>query len=429
MSARVDPRVPAGLGERKAVVMVWASPVTTAEHEHASQLDTAAAKQAADKEERKEPSASEKYLTQTSSHGNEGGTAVVHKSPVSSKLQQMADSHDYQSFKAMADNTSTSEWVLMPHSKEIQRWDLVMLWSLVFVAIVTPFQVGFLSSQFDVLFGVNTTIDLLFLGDIVVNFHRVFFDRKHGRNVQDLKSIRSHYLCGWFGLDLVSIFPFELMSELMFPESGRSSQVRAVRVVKLTRLIKLCRMHKTTRAITRIQVSLEWSYASFQLLLYSVIVLIVIHWLACLWGLVGKPLVETCEAELCVGQLTGEPTWLTLSMRPESIEGYNADHTDLPFATPNDSAWWTPVEMYLASFEFAMCIMVLSYSENIIPSNAFERAVALFCMLVGGGVYAYMIGTICGLLASSDPVASEFQAMSDLLVRTNHDHLMTHHHS
>ena len=111
------------------------------------------------------------------------------------------------------------------------------------------------------------------------------------------------------------------------------------------------------------------------------------------------------------------------------MEGYNADHTDLPFATPNDSAWWTPVEMYLASFEFAMCIMVLSYSENIIPSNAFERAVALFCMLVGGGVYAYMIGTICGLLASSDPVASEFQAMSDLLVRTNHDHLMTYHHS
>jgi len=181
-------------------------------------------------------------------------------------------------------------------------------------------------------------------------------------------------------------------------------------------------MHKTSRAVHRIQVSLEWSYASFQLLLYSWIVVVVIHWLACLWGLVGKPQIETCEPDLCVGQLTGDPTWLTLSMRVDgadipSLEGFSADVADLPFATPDNSAWWTVVEMYLASFEFAMCIMVLSYSENVIPSNAFERAIALFCMLIGGGVYAYMIGTICGLLASSDPVASEYQAMSDLLVR------------
>ena len=340
---------------------------------------------------------------------------------------EIQSSHEYQSFKRIADDTVTSEWVFLPHSKELQDWDLVMLWSLIFVAIVTPFQVGFLQElgfRFSVLFAFNTVIDLLFLGDIVVQFHRSYFDGKLGRTVTDLRAIRKHYLCGWCTLDILSIFPFEIMSEIMSPDSGRAGQVRAVRLVKLMRLIKLCRMHKTSRAIHRIQVSLEWSYASFQLLLYSWIVVVVIHWLACLWGLVGKPHIETCEPDLCVGQLTGDPTWLTLSMRVDSdenapsLEGFSADVSDLAFATPDSSAWWTVLEMYLASFEFAMCIMVLSYSENVIPCNAFERAIALFCMLIGGGVYAYMIGTICGLLASSDPVASEYQAMSDLLVRT-----------
>lgn len=46
--------------------------------------------------------------------------------------------------------------------------------------------------------------------------------------------------------------------------------------------------------------------------------------------------------------------------------------------------------------------MVLSYA-TIVPVNMFERACALFFMIIGGAIYAYMIDAICGLLSMADP--------------------------
>ena len=57
---------------------------------------------------------------------------------------------------------------------------------------------------------------------------------------------------------------------------------------------------------------------------------------------------------------------------------------------------------------------MISYAE-IVPLDTFERSFALFFMLVGGTLYAYMIGAICGLVSMADPATQEFQNNSDLL--------------
>jgi hypothetical protein len=62
-------------------------------------------------------------------------------------------------------------------------------------------------------------------------------------------------------------------------------------------------------------------------------------------------------------------------------------------------------------------ILVLSYGADVVPRNAFERQTAILLMLFGGCVYAYLIGTMCGLLSISDPASQEYQNMSDLLNR------------
>ena len=59
-------------------------------------------------------------------------------------------------------------------------------------------------------------------------------------------------------------------------------------------------------------------------------------------------------------------------------------------------------------------IIVLGYG-SVQPSSLYERVFAIFMMLVGGSIYAYMIGAICGLLAVADPATVEFQNRSDLL--------------
>ena len=47
-------------------------------------------------------------------------------------------------------------------------------------------------------------------------------------------------------------------------------------------------MFKSARILARLQALLGWSYMSFELFQYSVFSLACIHWIACVWGIVGK---------------------------------------------------------------------------------------------------------------------------------------------
>ena len=205
--------------------------------------------------------------------------------------------------------------------------------------------------------------------------------------------------------------------------AGFLANLKIFRVIRLLRLIKLLRILKSARILARIQALLGWSYASFELLQYTVFVLMVIHWVACFWGLIGKP-VEQCRqldredvpdddgVVACYGGLRAsfgvyQDTWLTTLMREKA--GAADDETGADAYGRLDL-----FTTYLYALEFAMCIMVLSYA-TIEPVTTFERAVALFFMVLGGSIYAYMIGAICGLLSMADPATQEYQNMSDLL--------------
>ena len=59
--------------------------------------------------------------------------------------------------------------------------------------------------------------------------------------------------------------------------------------------------------------------------------------------------------------------------------------------------------MYLASSEFAIMIMVLSYGRDVVPGNPFERQWALVFMLFGGCVYACVAAPCARLLFHARP--------------------------
>ena len=151
--------------------------------------------------------------------------------------------------------------------------------------------------------------------------------------------------------------------------AGILANLKIFRVIRLLRLIKLLRILKSARILARIQALLGWSYASFELLQYTVFVLMVIHWVACFWGLIGKP-VEQCRQNdredvpdddgvvACYGGLRAsfgvyQDTWLTTLMREKAGAADDA----------HDEAAYGRLDLfstYLYALEFAMCIMVLS---------------------------------------------------------------------
>lgn len=54
-------------------------------------------------------------------------------------------------------------------------------------------------------------IEFVFITDMVLNFFSAFVHKESYEVIIDYKSIAINYLNGWFAIDFVSIFPFQLI--------------------------------------------------------------------------------------------------------------------------------------------------------------------------------------------------------------------------
>ena len=74
-------------------------------------------------------------------------------------------------------------YIIDPLSDGVKRWDVTTALALIFTAIATPMEVGFLdapTSPLDTLFLVNRVVDLVFILDMVLQFFLMCPAPKHG---------------------------------------------------------------------------------------------------------------------------------------------------------------------------------------------------------------------------------------------------------
>ncbi len=237
-------------------------------------------------------------------------------------------------------------FIVNPNSNFARQWDMLMVALLIFTALVTPFEVAFLTSAFDFLFVINRMVDFGFMCDMVLNFFLGYFDENEARMVWNQKRIASRYLKGWFSIDLVSILPFDTVALAM--NSKELSQLKILRVIRLLRLIKLMRIFRSSRVIKRIQSNSGLSFSTWALIKFLVLVLICLHWTACVWGMWPS-----------MGE--NENNWYLMA--------------DLELSGVGDK--------YLASIEFSLMAMVMGYGD-FTPANSSERTVAVILMILGG---------------------------------------------
>ena len=95
-------------------------------------------------------------------------------------------------------------WRFNPRGACFSAWSVTMIPFLCYVALVTPFEIAFISSD-ATLFYINLVVDIYFLVDLLVNFNLAFYDRERDRWVLHLWPIAVQYIKGWFFLDLISV--------------------------------------------------------------------------------------------------------------------------------------------------------------------------------------------------------------------------------
>lgn len=267
-----------------------------------------------------------------------------------------------------------------PTSPGMANWDKLIMLVLVYTALVTPFEVSFLTPEFGVMFAINRVVDTVFIVDIFFTF---FMDPGNNESLKtngipDHKKMAVAYIKSWFTVDVVSCLPFDLVSILM--EGSSLEDLKFLRAMRLFRLIKLVRLLRATRMFDRWEDSMAINFAALSLVKSSAMVFLFSHWFACMWYI-------TYYIE------DAEENWITSG----GFEKYNT------------------FDSYIASWYFSVMTMSTIGYGDISPVTSAERIVACIMMLVGAGIYAYVVGSITSTVQTMEAGTRRYQELMDQL--------------
>ena len=145
-----------------------------------------------------------------------------------------------------------------PKGRFRMGWDLaIVLPLLVYLAVIMPFRLCFNNEpEFGTpIYWVEFTIDLVFIGDIVLNFFTgVFLTEDEGGKLieYDRGLIAKRYFRTWFWLDVASGIPFALLELVFVASLGDASTLKIVKALRLVRFLKLGRLLKVEKILSNL---------------------------------------------------------------------------------------------------------------------------------------------------------------------------------
>jgi len=105
-----------------------------------------------------------------------------------------------------------SSYIILHYCTFKTTWDWVILILTFYTAIMVPYNVSFKTKQNNLVWLVlDSVVDVIFLVDIVLNFHTTFVG-PGGEVISDPKLIRMNYLKTWFVIDLLSCLPYDIIN-------------------------------------------------------------------------------------------------------------------------------------------------------------------------------------------------------------------------
>ena len=145
--------------------------------------------------------------------------------------------------------------------------------------------------------------------------------------------------------------------------------LRLVKFFRFFKVLRLLRIAKLKTILTKFLEYLNFSQVMLGLLdlfKLSIIVIVLAHWLACLWNLVGKVDLEN--------------NW-------QLIYGIANDPWDIK---------------YMSSIYWSITTMITVGYGDIYPINKEEKLFGIFAMLLACGIFAYTMNTMGSVISSLD---------------------------
>lgn len=343
--------------------------------------------------------------------------------------------HNQQIYEALAEHTmhmyAPPRGVLDPRKVFMQRWDVLIAVLLLFTAVVTPFEVAFIDNDSftDPLFIINRIVDVCFGIDMILQFNLMFLDVKTNVWITDRWRIARHYVFGSFLIDLCSILPFDTIGMAM--KDGDIQKLKIFRIVRLMRLFKLLRIIRSGRVFKRLEAMLDIGYAMLTLCKFITGTLAIAHWMACAWMLV-QVIEDNCEnwvityyhneREDGLSYCDQVPSETCQRLWPQHCSSAGgAEDCSQGCGTFNERqdvgnfVGVGPAHMFITSFYWSLVTMSTIGYGDILPNTKTERIFTILAMIFGTSVFAYVVGSVCGIVANLDKKSTEFYELMDQL--------------
>jgi voltage-gated potassium channel len=246
--------------------------------------------------------------------------------------------------------------VFISNSRYKTIWNLLVISSVLIFSFVFSYRLTFHVYKTDLLYWVLIGIFSL---DLLVNFnsslkieHTISTDRK---------TIAWHYLKGWFTVDFITAFPFDVVVLMLFglPEEHNHGLIYFLLLQFIT-LIKLLKVKKITKELRE---NLRINPGTMRLMIFVFWFAQAVHYIALGWIVIGAAEVAR-----------------------------------------------SPIDQYIRSLYWAITtVATIGYGDY--HPNHDDNAQLIFTMVVqvfGVGMYGYIIGNVSGLIANLDVARATF---------------------
>jgi CRP-like cAMP-binding protein len=176
-------------------------------------------------------------------------------------------------------------WIVHPNSFLRMGWDVFALFFILLECVMVPFGIGFEYQAPESMFWAST---IFFAFDIVLNFLTGYFE--DGILIMKQRLICNSYMKSWFILDISSTFPWGAVFTSM-EGGGSQAMLRMAKIGKMLRMLRLLRVAKLNVLVQQVEDLFHSTMLLTFLKLGKImsIVLLVCHWVACIWGWIGSP--------------------------------------------------------------------------------------------------------------------------------------------